>query len=119
MKTSLTNPVITLMLMLSASLIVCADVPDGLVDPTRPLTYTEGSLYSLQQGLVTDFVLTSVIIRKNVRAAVINGERVVENQMVGGAMVISIRPGQVTLHQGDQRLELNVHHANVRQATDQ
>ena len=107
------------MVMLSVSLIVSADFPDDLVDPTRPLTYTEGPLYSLQQGLATDFVLTSVIIRKNVRAAVINGERVVENQMVGGAMVISIRPGQVTLHRGDQRLELNVHHANVKQAADQ
>ena len=101
-------------LILSGKMAVSSELSDGLVDPTRPLDYRETSSQSVQ----TDLVLTSVMITGEVRMAVINGERVVENQMIGGAEVVSIQPGRVIVHQGDRRQELKVHKSSVKQSTD-
>ncbi len=101
-----------LVLTLSANIPALAELAGGLVDPTRPLDYVAGTGESAQ----TNLVLTSVMIMGNTRTAVINGERVEERQRVGGAEVISIRPGRVILRQGGHRQELKVHSGGVKKS---
>jgi len=89
---------------------VFAAVHDGLKDPTRPLGFIELE----QAGSQTEFVLNSVIVTGTGRTAVINGQRVNENQMVNGAEVVSIEPGQVVLKIEGRLQELKVHPTRIR-----
>lgn len=100
------------LLILPARVAVAAELPYGLMDPTRPLEYT---VPSTQQHLQSDLVLTSVLINGEIKIAVINGERLMEGQLVDGARIISIQPGRAILRKGNRNRELKVHQSNVRQ----
>jgi hypothetical protein len=100
-----------LMLGVSGSMNAVAELPARLVDPTRPL----GDLTTwnvLQSGLI----LTSVMINKKTRVAVINGEQIVQGQKIGGAVVVSIQPGRVILQRGGRSEELKVHRYDVKRS---
>ena len=109
MKNRCINLIAIPILVLSGNMISSAESRD-LVDPTRPLDY----IAAPQQSRKIDLVLTSVVITGSIRSAVINGERVVENQLIGGAEVISIQPGRVILRKGELSQELKVHQSNVK-----
>ena len=102
--------IVVLILALSAKITVFAATQDGLKDPTRPLGFIE----SEQAGPQTEFVLNSVTITGTGRTAVINGQRVDENQMVNGAEVVSIEPGRVVLKVEGRHQELKVHPTRIR-----
>ena len=98
-----------LVLALSSSLAIAAELPGGLVDPTRPL----GDLTTWHVAK-SDLILTSVIITGKKKVAVINGQQISEGQVVGGAEVVSIHPGRVILLRGDRAEELKVHQYDVK-----
>ena len=102
--------VVMLMLLLSGNIMTYAELPTGLVDPTRPLSYVQPSQQQNQ-----NWVLSSVLITASSKVAVINGNRVLEKQIIDGAEVVSIQPGRVVLQQGDQRQTLKVHSDSVKQ----
>lgn len=112
MRTSFILRACILMIAVSASMFVAAASPVDLVDPTRPLGYLTPDL-----TVQSDLVLSSVMITQSSRLAVINGQRVVEGQLIGDAKVISIKPGRVILRRGDRNLELKVHQNNVKHLT--
>ena len=112
MKTSTLLRAGILMLGVSASMIVMAELPGSLVDPTRPL----GDL-TTSHIAPSEFVLTSVMITGKKRVAVINGEQMLEGQEIGGAEVVSIQPGKVILLRGDRSEELKVHQYDVKRST--
>jgi len=100
-----------LMLGVSGSMNAAAELPGNLVDPTRPL----GDLTTWQIP-PSDLILTSVMITKKKRVAVINGEQIVEGQNIGGAEVVSIQPGRVMLRRGNRSEELKVHQYDVKRS---
>lgn len=84
-----------------------------LADPTRPLGYmTPG------KAVESDLTLTSVLITRSSRSAVINGKRVVEGQKIGDTEVVSIHPGGVILGRGNLSRELKVHQDDVKHFAD-
>lgn len=103
-----------LMIIVSGNVTLAAELPDGLVDPTRPL----GNL-TTWQTVSSELVLTSVMITKKQRVAVINGEHVLEGQEIDGAEVVSIQPGRVILLRGDHSQELKVHQYNVKHSASE
>ena len=112
MKTSSLLRAGILMLGVSGSMNLVAELPDSLVDPTRPLgDLTKWSIAP------SDLVLTSVMITGKKRVAVINGEQMLEGQEIGGAEVVSIQPGKVILLRGDRSEELKVHQYDVKRST--
>ena len=102
-----------LMMTASGGLVVASEMPDNLVDPTRPL----GDL-STSHIAPSDLVVTSVMITEKRRVAVINGEQVSEGQEIGGAKVVGIQPGKVILLRAGRSEELKVHQHAVKHLTD-
>lgn len=114
MRTSYVLRTSMLMIIVSGNVTLAAELPDGLVDPTRPL----GNL-TTWQTVSSELVLTSVMITKKQRVAVINGEHVLEGQEIDGAEVVSIQPGRVILLRGDHSQELKVHQYNVKHSASE
>ena len=85
---------------------------DSLVDPTRPLGYS-----TISQPLQTELILNSVFISETSKIATINGQRVIENQIIQGAEVVSIQPGRVLLKRASGTSELRVHKMNIKHST--
>ena len=102
-----------LTLALLACLTVSAE-PKELTDPTRPLGFV-----IIGNEVQSDLVLTSTMINSNRRVAVINGERIEENQKFGNAQALKILPGRVILRIGDHRQELKLHNTKIKQPTQQ
>ncbi|MCH7741209.1 MAG: hypothetical protein IIB71_00930 [Proteobacteria bacterium] len=102
------------MIVLSSCMTATAALPEGLIDPTRPLGFI-----TTHQGGSSDLVLTSIMITGKNRIAVINGQRVEENQQIGDARAIRILPGRVILRRGDRNEVLTLHQNDVKQPIGQ
>lgn len=109
MKTSSLLRALFLMLGVYPGMSLASESFSNIADPTRPL----GNL-TRHDNPRSALLLTSVMITDKKRVAVINGEKVVEGQEIGGAEVISIQQGKVILLRGDLREELKVHQSDVK-----
>ena len=86
-------------MLVSSSLLVCAD--PVLKDPTQPYRiHAEKSVAFVKK---TDFQVTSILKRKNMAWAVVNGVKVNVGQRVGGAKVLQIAYDKVLLDMGDSQ----------------
>jgi hypothetical protein len=100
--------VIALSLAVATHSARAADQDEALIDPTRPLVLpsvggeNDGSEGGFEFGLFdeafTTYELSSVLIRGDVRIAVINGERVRVGERVGSARVTAIESDSVRLN---------------------
>lgn len=94
-----------------------AAMVDGeeLIDPTAPfLLEMEGVVAQPAANLLAglgNYDVSSILIRSNVRIAVINSQRVREGEYIGNARVISIEESGVTLDLGGELRELKLHSA--------
>lgn len=114
MATSFTFRIGLQTVVLSFGMTAVAALPDGLTDPTRPLGFV-----TTHQREPSDLVLTSIMITEKNRIAVINGERVEENQEIGDARAIRILPGRVILRRGDRDEELKLFQTDVKRPVRQ
>lgn len=96
---------ITKLLALGATLAVCMPLLAGaqsLRDPTRPAFFSgrtgEGGIASRSRN--AEWVLQSVLLSPERRYAIINGEVLALGGSVGGAELVAIREGEVTLRTG-------------------
>lgn len=80
-----------------------------LSDPTRPLQET----VSTQRELPA-LKLNSVLISKQRRLAVINGQTVAEGEQVSGAKVLRISSDRVQLQRAGQSVEIRLHSSQIR-----
>ncbi len=72
-----------------------------LKDPTQPYRVHTGKSVAFVEK--TDFQVTSILKRKNVAWAIINGVKVNVGQRVGGAEVLRIAYDKVLLDMGDSQ----------------
>lgn len=87
-------------IVLALLLLPC--VANALRDPTRPLGYEK-------KAVEESYRLQSVLIGGNRKLAVINGERLKEEQTIShsnGVKVIKIEPYRVLLQRGEKRWAL-------------
>ncbi len=80
-----------------------------LRDPTAPLFSTAGSQPQANLfSLVSSYKVTSILLRPNMKVAVINSRQVREGDVIGNAEVVKIDKNTVTLQVAgeDQILEL-------------
>lgn len=80
-----------------------------LRDPTAPLFSTAGSQPQANLfSLVSSYKVTSILLRPNMKVAVINSRQVREGDIIGNAQVVKIDKNTVTLQVAgeDQVLEL-------------
>lgn len=85
--------------MLCSSMFVGADTV--LKDPTRPYRLSSGESVAFVEK--TNFQVTSILKRKNVAWAIINGVKVHVGQRVAGAKVLRIAYDKVLLDMGDSQ----------------
>jgi hypothetical protein len=101
--------VIALSVAVAAHNARAAEIDEELVDPTRPLVLPVvqgaddddeggGFGFGLFDEVFTTYELSSVLIRGDVRIAVINGERVRVGEKVGSARVTAIESDSVRLN---------------------
>jgi hypothetical protein len=108
-----------LILAASTHSVWAAEVEEELIHPTRPLVLPAGEAadsdaeggdfgFGLFDEAFTTYELSSVLIRGDVRIAVINGERVRVGESVGAARVTAIESDSVRLNVdgSNQMLEL-------------
>ena len=94
----------TKLLALGATLAVCTPLAaaQSLRDPTRPAFFSsrtgEGGIASRSRD--AEWVLQSVLLSPERRYAIINGEVLALGESVGGAELVAIREGEVTLRAG-------------------
>lgn len=69
---------------------------ENLRDPTRPAIF-QGGPRMADKGPTAAWVLQSVLISPERRYAIINGEVVSPGELVGGALLLAIAEGRVTL----------------------
>jgi hypothetical protein len=104
-------------LTLSACFVVCTVQAQGTVlpDPTRP--YQFGTVIAVEQ--ITDgkvqWRLSGVRIKEDKRSAILNGRLVKEGDELDGAVVMEIKPSEVTLQQEDKRLVVKLLYSNIKQ----
>lgn len=97
--------------LLPVLLLTAASSVFALDDPMRPPDHSPAG--PAQEN--TAWKLTSVMIARNRRSAVINGEYVTVGSNVGGARVVAIGPSQVTLQSGARRFSLSLLELQVKQ----
>ncbi len=104
-------PVCTLMLAMNAA----AALVDGeeLIDPTAPFLLEMESAGGQPVANVfarfNNYDVSSILIRENLRIAVINSQRVREGELIGSARVVSIEEGEVTIDLDGQTRVLSLH----------
>ena len=92
------------LLILGALLAVCMPIASAqsLRDPTRPAFFSgktgEGTIVNRSRN--AEWVLQSVLLSPERRYAIINGEVLALGGSVGGAELVAIREGEVTLRTG-------------------
>ena len=92
------------LLAVGATLAVCVPIASAqsLRDPTRPAFFTgrtgEGGIVT--RGRDAEWVLQSVLLSPERRYAIINGEVLALGGSVGGAELVAIREGEVTIRTG-------------------
>lgn len=87
----------------------------ALPDPTRPYQYE--TLVQVEQapGEEVQWRLNGVRIYANKRSAILNGKLVKEGDKLDGAVVMEIKPTQVTLQQNDKRLVVRMLISDIKQ----
>ena len=104
-------PVCALMLAMN----VAAALVDGeeLIDPTAPflleMESTGGQPVANVFARFNNYDVSSILIRENLRIAVINSQRVREGEFIGNARVVSIEEGEVTIDLDGQTRVLSLH----------
>lgn len=86
-----------------------------LQDPTKPLGYT-----SAKGGALASLKLHSVLISDQRKVAVINGQRLVENDVIegsGGTVLERIKPHSVLVNKAGKRWQLKLQNTLVLQKT--
>ena len=92
-----------------------AALVDGeeLIDPTAPFLLDMGNTGNQPIANVfarfNNFDVSSILIRENLRIAVINSQRVREGEFIGNARVVSIEAGEVTIDLDGQTRVLTLH----------
>lgn len=82
----------------------------ALQDPTKPSNHIQSNDSQNQQASSSEMLrLTAIMISKQHKQAIINGESFEEGQSIQNYKVLSIAPNQVILHgsDGDQTLVIN------------
>lgn len=115
-----------LMLVLLAAAPVSAGVIDGeeLVDPTRPLFYTQRSTTDsdsavtamINRILPSSFDLSFIRLGGSGAMAVINDQRVGIGDSIGGAEVVAIDRSSVTLSINNQEQRIGLYDTDVKSA---
>lgn len=86
----------------------------ALQDPTKPLSYKSMVLTA------TSYNLQSILMGRERKLAVINGQRMHENQVInnsGGVEVIKIESYRVLLQQGEKRWALTLRESSLVKKT--
>lgn len=99
-----------------------ADVIDGeeLVDPTRPIfsrnmLETDGLVLDLIRNVVpSSYEVTFVRAGDKLSIAIVNGQRVTVGDAIGGATVVSIDRGGVTLLIDEQETRVSLYGASIK-----
>ena len=112
---------LTLLLCLP-SMDLLADVIDGeeLVDPTRPIftrniLETDGLVLDLIRNVVpSSYEVTFVRASDKSSIAIVNGQRVTVGAVIGGATVVSIDRGGVTLLIDEQETRVNLYGPSIK-----
>ena len=88
---------------------------EALPDPTRPYGY--GSEIAVEQipHEKIQWQLSGIRITENKRSAILNGRLVKEGDKLDGAVVMEIKPSEVTLQQQDKRLVVKLLLSNIKQ----
>lgn len=103
-------------LVLTAYLILVSSggFAEALPDPTRPYGY--GAEIAVEQ-IPNDKVLwrlSGIRIKEDKRNAILNGKLVKEGDKLDGAVVMEIKPSEVTLQQEDKRLVVKLLLSNIK-----
>lgn len=92
-----------------------AALVDGeeLIDPTAPFLLDMENTGTQPVANVfarfNNYDVSSILIRENLRIAVINSQRVREGEFIGNARVVSIEEGEVTIDLDGQTRVLSLH----------
>jgi len=87
---------------------------DLLSDPTRPPAAIGAPPDSATEIARASLDLRAVIYAEGRRVAIINGQRVRENDRVGSALVVAIEPDRVRLRRGSDTIVLEVVRGDVK-----
>ena len=89
---------------------------EELLDPTAPLKRVSASsaLSFLPGNMPERFELSSILIRSNVRVAVLNSQRVSEGDKLGSAEVLKIDKESVTLVVGGENKVIKLYEHSVK-----
>ena len=87
---------------------------EALPDPTRPYQYGTVQVEQGQDAKV-QWRLSGVRINADKRSAILNGKLVKEGDKLDGAVVLEIKPAEVTLQQDDKRLVVRLLLSNIKQ----
>jgi MSHA biogenesis protein MshK len=93
---------LNLLVVMSACFVSNAFARDR--DPTMPLSGMEAALEIVNNKLV----LESILISGSRKIAVINGQTTMQNQMVDGALIVSITAQRVTVKHKGELKKLNL-----------
>jgi MSHA biogenesis protein MshK len=86
-----------------------------LQDPTKPSNYAQSNNSDSQQNPSSEMLkLTAIMISKQHKQAIINGESFEEGQSVENYKVLSIAPTQVVLHGSDGRQTLVINNNDIK-----
>lgn len=88
-----------------------------LTDPTRPLLLqAEGSAGILPglPAILERYIVSSILVRPDLKLAVINSQRVREGERVGNALVTSIERDRVMLNVNGELREFRVHQGSIK-----
>ncbi len=90
----------------------CQMVAAEIVDPTRPIVYTESAVRG-----TGNLRLESVLFSGNRQVAIVNGRVVGVGDRVGDAKVVRIHPGGVAVRQAGETWLLTLPNARVKTAS--
>ncbi len=89
-----------------------------LRDPTAPLFSTAGSAPQANLfSLVSSYKVTSILLRPNMKIAVINSRQVREGDVIGNAEVVKIDKNSVTLQVAGEDQVLELYSGSVKTLT--
>jgi MSHA biogenesis protein MshK len=101
------------LLLLSGLPLVAA----ALEDPTRPPDFVGGA-NGAKQGQAPSWQVSSILISKDRRMAVVNGKTVRQGDQVGSARVVRISPTAVTLRTSIETFTVKLLPAQVKSARE-
>ncbi|MFT5321217.1 MAG: hypothetical protein ACI934_001365 [Pseudohongiellaceae bacterium] len=91
---------------------------EEMVDPTAPFFLrANGDAAIANTSLITTFdnyEVSSILIRSNLKMAIINSQRVSEGDRVGNAEVVNIESNVVTINLDGELKELKLHGGSVK-----